>query len=97
MRTLGPTLLEGSYPFESNSTALCPSQPGIHSASTRGDRLGFPLGGHRTAATLAKLEPRHPLAGGIPPATNPPTLWVFERGLHPRRPPPTSQPVDIRM
>ena len=70
MRTLGPTLLEGSYPFESNSTALCPSQRGIHSASTRGDRLGFPLGDHRIAETLARLKPRRPLAEGIPSATN---------------------------
>ena len=46
-----------------------------------------PLPGHHATATLAKLEPRPPLAGGIPPATNPPTLWVFERGLRPRRPP----------
>ena len=49
--------------------------------------VSAPFGGRHTAATLARLEPRHPLAEGIPPATNPPTLWVFERGLRPRRPP----------
>ena len=82
----GLTLQGGSYP--PRAIALrCVHRNVSFAVAVLEAIVSATLAGRHTTITLAKLEPRHPLAGGIPPATNPPTLWVFERGLRPRRPP----------